>query len=87
MAEVKSEASGCSNDVAAAIGEMLSTALANNEKFIVLTGGPVDLQVTGTVTKFEPKVEEGGGLGGLKKKTLGKIGAKAKSARLSWTSS
>jgi OOP family OmpA-OmpF porin len=68
--------------MAAAIGEMLSTALANNEKFIVLAGGSADLQVTGTVTKFEPEVKEGGGLGGLKKKALGKIGVEAKSAKI-----
>ncbi len=82
VGEVKSEASGCSNDVAAAIGEMLSTALANNDKFIILTEGPADLQVNGTVTRFEPEVEEGGGLGGLKKKALGKIGAKTTSAKI-----
>jgi OOP family OmpA-OmpF porin len=82
VGEVKSEAGECSDDMADAIGEMLSTALANNDKLIVLTGGPADLQVTGTVTKFEPEVEEGGGLGGLKKKALGKIGAKAKSAKI-----
>jgi len=80
--EVKSEASGCSNDAAAAIGEMLSTALANNDKFVVLTGGSAELQVTGSVTKFEPEVEEGGGLGGLKKKALGKMGVEAKSAKI-----
>ncbi len=82
VGEVKSEASRCSNDVAAAIGEMLSTALANNEKFIVLAGGSADLQVMGTVTDFEPEVKEGGGLGGLKKKALGKIGVEAKSAKI-----
>ncbi len=82
VGEVKSEASGCSNDLATAIGEMLSTALANSDKFIVLTGGPADLQVTGTVTKFETEAEEGGGLGGLKKKALGKVGVEAKSAKI-----
>jgi len=82
VGEIKSQAGGCSKDMAAAIGEMLSTALANNEKFIVLAGGSADLQVTGTVTEFEPDVEEGGGLGGLKKKALGKIGAKTKSAKI-----
>lgn len=82
VGEIKSQTGACSNDMAAAIGEMLSTALANNEKFIVLAGGSADLQVTGTVTKFEPEVKEGGGLGGLKKKALGKIGVEAKSAKI-----
>ncbi|MGB2697845.1 MAG: OmpA family protein, partial [Candidatus Zixiibacteriota bacterium] len=82
VSEIKTEASACSHDMASAIGEMLSTALANNEKFIVLAGGSADLQVTGTVTKFEPEVKEGGGLGGLKKKALGKIGVEAKSAKI-----
>jgi OOP family OmpA-OmpF porin len=82
VGEIKSQASGCSNDAAAGIGEMLSSSLANNDKFIVLSGGAAELEITGAVTRFEPEVEEGGGLGGLKKKALGKIGAEAKSARI-----
>ncbi len=36
VGKIKPKADRCSYDVAAAVGEMLSTALANNEKFIVL---------------------------------------------------
>lgn len=81
VGEIKSQAGGCSNDMAAAIGEMLSTALANNDKLIVLASGLADLQVTGAVTTFKPEAE-GGGLGGLKKKAFGKIGLKVKSAKI-----
>ena len=79
--KIKSEAGGCSDDMADAIGEMLSTALANNDKFIVMAGGLADLQVTGAVTEFKPEAE-GGGLGGLKKKAFGKVGVKTKSAKI-----
>ncbi len=82
VGEIKSQAGGCSNDMAAAIGEMLSTALSNNDKLIVLASGLADLQVTGTATEFEPEVDEGGALGGLKKKAFGKIGVEAKSAKI-----
>ncbi len=36
VGKIKPKADQCSYDMAAAVGEMLSTALANNEKFIVL---------------------------------------------------
>lgn len=36
---IKSKTGKCTYDMAAAIGEMLSTALANNDKFIVLASG------------------------------------------------
>jgi outer membrane protein OmpA-like peptidoglycan-associated protein/curli biogenesis system outer membrane secretion channel CsgG len=36
VGKIKPKAKKCSNDIAAAIGEMLSTALTNNPKFIVL---------------------------------------------------
>lgn len=36
VGNIKSKASDCDDEMAASIGEMLSTALANNEKFIVL---------------------------------------------------
>jgi len=86
LGKIKSVADKCSDDMADAIGEMLSTALANTNKFIVLAsqeraGLPADLRVTGTVTRFEPGAKSGG-LGGLKKKALGKIGVKTKSAKI-----
>lgn len=87
VGKIESGAGKCSDDMADAIGEMLSTALVNTDRFIVLAsqekgGLPTDLQVTGTVTEFEPEAESGGALGGLKKKTLGRIGVKAKSAKI-----
>lgn len=83
VGEIKTEASACSRDMASAIGEMLSTALANNDKFIVLTAGKeasglAELQVSGAVTKFEPEADGGG----LKKKAFGKIGIKTKAAKI-----
>ncbi len=36
VGKIKSKARKCGNDLAASVGEMLSTALTNNEKFIVL---------------------------------------------------
>lgn len=36
VGEIKSKASDCDHDMAAAVGEMLSTALANEDRFIVL---------------------------------------------------
>jgi OOP family OmpA-OmpF porin len=87
VGKIISKVGECSNEMAAAIGEMLSVALANTDKFIVLSGQekpgfPAELQVNGTVTKFEPEAEESGGLGGLKKRALSKIGVKAKKARI-----
>ncbi len=113
VGSVKDKADGCSYEVAEAMGEMLSTALAQNDKFIVLAGkdetgelmdeidfgesgyveegrGPekglmegADILVTGAITGFEPDASGGGGgLGGLKKKAFGALGAKKKDAKI-----
>jgi OOP family OmpA-OmpF porin len=109
---IKPDANKCSYDMAAAIGEMLSTVLVNTDKFIVLASqeeveelaeeidlgqsgyveegrGPekglmegADLLVTGAVTAFEPDAGGGGIVGGLKKKTFGKVGVKTKTAEI-----
>ena len=83
VGEIKTEASACSHDMSSAIGEMLSTALANSDKFIVLTAGEeasglAELQVSGAVTTFEPEADGGG----LKKKAFGKIGIQTKTAEI-----
>ena len=113
VGNIKPKANKCSYDMAAAVGEMLSTALVNTDRFIVLASqeevdelieeidlgqsgyveegrGPekglmegADLLVTGAVTAFEPDAGgKGGVLGGLKKKTFGKVGVKTKTAKI-----
>ena len=86
--EIKSGASECSYDMASAIGKMLSTALANTKRFFVFTseetaGTSTDLAVGITITKFEPESKGGGGLSGLKRKAMVKVGVETKSAEIS----
>lgn len=113
VGKIKDKSGDCPWEVAAAVGEMLSTALANNEKFIVLASQEevdelideielgqsdyveegrgadkglmegADVLVTGAVTGFEPDAGgSGGGLGGLKNKAFGAIGASKKEAKI-----
>jgi outer membrane protein OmpA-like peptidoglycan-associated protein len=70
----------------AAIGDMLSTALANTQKFVVLADqaalGGTGVLVSGSVKSFEPEAGGGGGLGGLRRRALGAVGVEEKSAEL-----
>nr|MBN2277558.1 OmpA family protein [candidate division Zixibacteria bacterium] len=110
---IKDKAEGCSWEVAESMGEMLSTALAQHDKFIVLAGKEevdelideidfgeseyveegrgadkglmegADILVAGAITGFEPDASGvGGGIGGLKKKAFGALGASKKEAKI-----
>jgi outer membrane protein OmpA-like peptidoglycan-associated protein len=73
--------------MAAAIGNMLATALVNTNKFIVFAGedtagSPHDLELNATVTKFEPEASGGGALSGLKRSALLKVGVKSQTAEI-----
>ncbi len=86
VGEFRSKTGDCSGDEAAAIGEMLAEALKTTGKFVVLDGeeelaGGSGVLVRGTVKKFEAEAG-GGGLGGLRKKALGKVGIDEKSAKI-----
>jgi len=82
---IESKDDNCSSSVAAAFGEMLSTALANTNRFILYAGEGATAQgaeilITGAVTKFE--TDAGGGWGGMKKKALGKAGVETEEAEI-----
>jgi OOP family OmpA-OmpF porin len=86
VGDFRSKTGDCSGDEAAAIGGMLADALANTGKFVVLDEeedlvGGSGVLVRGTVKKFEVETG-GGGLGGLRKKALGKVGIDEKAAEI-----
>ena len=84
VGDFKSKTGDCSGDEAAAIGEMLADVLGKTGRYVVLDGvedllGGSGVLVRGTVKKFEVETG-GGGLGGLRKKALGKVGIDEKAA-------
>lgn len=84
---IESKDDNCSSSVAAALGEMLSAALANTNRFILYVGEgatseSAEILVTGAVTKFETDAGGGGGWGGIKKKALGSAGVETKEAEI-----
>jgi OOP family OmpA-OmpF porin len=86
VTEVTSKAGDCSSALAAAIGEMLATALANTSRFVVLADagavGNSGVLVSSTVTEFKPEAGGGGGLGGIRRRALGEIGIEEKTAEM-----
>ncbi len=78
---IESKDNKCSSSAAAAFGEMLSSALANTNRFVLFIDGErAEIMITGAVTKFE--TDAGGGWGGIKKKSLGKAGIETKEAEI-----
>lgn len=87
IGQMNNSANNCSYEMAAAIGNMLATALVNTNKFIVFSNegaveSPRDLEVSATVTKFEPETGGGGALSGLKRSALLKAGVKSQTAEI-----
>lgn len=87
IAQVASSAGQCTYEMAEAIGNMLASALANTDRFIVFAGqdagvSPHDIGVNATVTKFEPEVTGGGALGGLRKSALVRVGVTSQTAEI-----
>jgi OOP family OmpA-OmpF porin len=87
IGQMSASANQCTFEMAEAIGNMLSTALVNTNKFIVFSsqdtgGSPNDLEVTATITKFEPETSGGGALSGLKRSALLKVGVKSQTAEI-----
>ncbi len=87
IGQMNTSADYCTYEMAEAIGNMLSTALVNTNKFIVFSsqdtaGSPHDLEVNATVTKFEPEATGGGALSGLKRSALLKVGVKSQTAEI-----
>ncbi|UCD24240.1 MAG: hypothetical protein JSW51_14655, partial [Gemmatimonadota bacterium] len=86
VTEATSNTGDCSNVMASAIGDMLSTSLVNTQKFVVLSDadavGATGVLVTSTVTKFEPEAGGGGGLGGLRRRALNEVGVEEKTAEI-----
>lgn len=92
---IEDKADGCNASKAKSLGEMLSNALENSDRFVITaemdevdgSGGQlpnVDIIVRGKVEEFEPDKDQGGMLGGLKKKAMDAIGSKSKSAEIKW---
>jgi outer membrane protein OmpA-like peptidoglycan-associated protein/curli biogenesis system outer membrane secretion channel CsgG len=86
VGDFNSSADDCTQDMSAAIADMLASALANADKFVVLSDQAVlsgtGVIVNATIKKFEPEAGGGGGLGGLRRQALGAAGVEEKTAEI-----
>ncbi len=86
VGDFTSSANDCTSGMAAAIADMLASALANADKFVVLSDqgnlGSTGVLVNATIKKFEPEAGGGGGLGGLRRRALGAAGVEEKTAEI-----
>ncbi len=83
VGEITSSTGKCTSGMTSAVGDLLSTALANTQRFVVLDDqgdlGSTGIVLNATVTRFEPEAGSGGG---LRARAMRRVGVQETSAEI-----